>query len=59
LNSAKFELAGVNFGPLQLRVFDYVEPAGTDGFIGYTFFERNVVCIDFPRNRLFIARPER
>jgi predicted aspartyl protease len=56
LNSAKFELAGVDFGPLQLRVFDYVEPAGTDGFIGHTFFERNVVCIDFPRNRLFIAR---
>jgi hypothetical protein len=59
LNSAKFELAGVNFGPLKLRVFDYVEPAGTDGFIGYTFFERNVVCIDFPRNRLFITRSER
>jgi hypothetical protein len=59
LNSAKFELAGVNFGPLQLRVFDYVEPAGTDGFIGYTFFERNVVCIDFPRNRLFVRKPAR
>lgn len=59
LNSAKFELAGVNFGPLQLRVFDYVEPAGTDGFIGYTFFERNVVCIDFPRSRLFIRKPVR
>lgn len=59
LNSARFELAGVNFGPLQLLVFDYVEPAGTDGFIGYTFFERNVVCIDFPRNRLFITGPER
>jgi hypothetical protein len=59
LNSAKFELAGVNFGPLQLRVFDYVEPAGTDGFIGYTFFERNVVCIDFPGNRLFIRKPAR
>jgi hypothetical protein len=28
----------------------------TDGFIGYTFFERSVVCVDFPRNRLFIAR---
>jgi hypothetical protein len=59
LNSAKFELAGVNFGPLQLRVFDYVEPAGTDGFIGYTFFERNVVCIDFPGNRLFVRKPAR
>lgn len=59
LNNVKFELAGVNFGPLQLRVFDYVEPAGTDGFIGHTFFERNVVCIDFPRNRLFVSKPAR
>src|SRR4030095_9602886 len=44
-NSAKFELAGTNFGPQQLHVLDYVEPAGTDGFIGYTFFEKNVVCV--------------
>ena len=58
-DSAKFELEGANFGPLQLRVFDYVEPAGTDGFIGYTFFEHNVVCIDFPRNRLFVRKPAR
>ena len=54
--SARFGLGGTNFGPHSFHVLDYVEPAGTDGFIGYPFFEKNVVCLDFPRKRLFVAK---
>ncbi len=47
-------LAGSDFGPLQLVVADYAEPAGTDMFIGYSFFIKHVVCIDFPGKRFLI-----
>jgi hypothetical protein len=30
-----------------------------DGFVGYNFFERHIVCVDFPGNRLIIDRAER
>ena len=49
LTSRRFVLGGENFedfGPLELRLFDYAEPQATDGFIGHSFFARHVVCID-------------
>jgi hypothetical protein len=49
-----FILGGVDFGPLKLNIFDYSEPAGTDAFVGYNFFAKHVVCIDFPGNRFLI-----
>jgi hypothetical protein len=49
-------LGGTDFGPLKLDVADYAEPAGTDMFIGYNFFAKHVVCIDFPGHRFFIQR---
>lgn len=52
----QFSLGGADFGPLELRAFDYAEPAGTDGFIGYNFFARHIVCIDFPGKRFLIRR---
>lgn len=45
-------LGGTDFGPLKLVVADYTEPAGTDMFVGYNFFAKHLVCIDFP-NRQF------
>ncbi len=47
-------LGGSDFGPLKLVVADYAEPAGTDMFIGYSFFINHVVCIDFPGKRFLI-----
>ncbi len=47
-------LGGSDFGPLELHVADYAEPAGTDMFIGYTFFVNHIVCIDFPGKRFLI-----
>jgi hypothetical protein len=52
--SATFELGGVDFGPLELRPFEFAEPAGVDGFIGANFFATHVACIDFPNNRLLV-----
>lgn len=51
-----FLLGGVDFGPLKLTVFDYTEPSGTDAFVGYNFFAKHVVCIDFPANRFLVQR---
>lgn len=47
-------LGGTDFGPLTLDVADYAEPAGTDMFIGYSFFVNHVVCVDFPGKRFLI-----
>jgi hypothetical protein len=49
-------LGGADFGPLKLVVADYAEPAGTDMFIGYSFFINHVVCVDFPGKRFLIQR---
>jgi hypothetical protein len=49
-------LGTTDFGPLKLDVADYAEPSGTDMFIGYNFFAKHVVCIDFPGQRLLIQR---
>jgi hypothetical protein len=51
-----FTLNGVDFGPLDLRPFEFSQPPGTDGFIGTNFFARHVVCIDLPGNRFLIQR---
>jgi hypothetical protein len=51
-----FNLGGTDFGPLKLDVADYAEPAGTDMFVGYNFFAKHIVCIDFPGHRFLIQR---
>jgi len=50
-----FILGNADFGPWQFDVWDMALP-GFDGFIGYDFFARHVVCIDFTGNRLVIGR---
>ncbi len=54
--SKAFKFGRTNFGPMELRMFDFGEPAEVDGFIGYDFFARNVVCIDM-RDRRFLVHP--
>jgi hypothetical protein len=49
-----FEVGGKNFGPMQLRMYDFGEPVEVDGFIGHDFFAKNVVCIDMSGKRFLV-----
>ena len=54
IRSSKFGLGGEDFGPMQLRLFDFAEPAEVDGFLGHDFFAHHVVCIDLGAKRFFV-----
>jgi hypothetical protein len=54
VTSRHFMLGGADFGPIKLAVADYAEPAGTDMFVGYDFFAKHIVCIDFPGHQFLI-----
>lgn len=55
VTTKRFTLGGTDFGPWQFEMWDVTLP-GFDGLIGYHFFARHVVCIDFPGNRLVIGQ---
>ena len=52
----RLTLGGGDFGPWQFEIWDMSLP-GFDGFIGYDFFAKHVVCIDFPGSRVVIRQP--
>jgi hypothetical protein len=54
VTTKQFRLNEIDFGPLDFRVFDFSQPQGADGFIGYNFFAQHVVCIDLPGKRFLI-----
>ncbi len=54
--SRHLSLGDVDFGPWQFEIWDVSLPRGFDGFIGYNFFAKHVVCMDFPAKRLLIER---
>jgi hypothetical protein len=54
--SNEFKFGRTDFGPVQLHMFDFGEPAEVDGYIGYDFFAKNVVCIDLS-GRKFLVHP--
>jgi hypothetical protein len=56
LTTKQFVLGIRDFGPLEFQVLDYTEPVGSDGFVGYNFFAKHVVCIDFPGKRFLIRK---
>jgi hypothetical protein len=56
VTTKRLSFGGTDFGPLKLHIADYAQPAGTDMFIGYNFFARHIVCIDFPGHRFLIRR---
>ena len=51
-------LSGKDFGPLPLRAMEFVQPEGIDGFIGYDFFAKYTVCVDFPARAFWIYEPK-
>lgn len=57
VRSNRFVLGAKEFGPIQFRSIDFEQPPGADGFIGYDFFAKHVVCIDFGGKR-FLIRPD-
>jgi Aspartyl protease len=55
MDTKRLILGGTNFGPWQFQIIDASLP-GFDGLIGYHFFAKHIVCVDFPGNRLRISR---
>ena len=53
-STRSFELGGTDFGPLDLRLFDFEEPAEVEGYVGANFFATHVVCVDFPDSRFLV-----
>jgi hypothetical protein len=54
--SRHLSLGDVDFGPWQFEIWDVSLPPGFDGFIGYNFFAKHVVCMDFPAKRLLVQQ---
>ena len=43
-----------NFGPMKFEIWEMALPPGFDGFMGYSFFARHVVCVDYPGKQVLI-----
>jgi hypothetical protein len=56
LTTSRLNLGGTNFGPWRFETMDISLPPFFDGFLGYDFFARHVVCFDFPNKQLLIQR---
>ena len=53
--SEKFLVAGENFGPQRIEIWDNMPlPPEIAGLIGHPFFQEHIVCFDYPRLRLQI-----
>ena len=51
-NSERFRLGSIDFGPLDFVSLPLVQPEGVDLFVGYNFFSRHVVCIDYKQSSI-------
>lgn len=54
VTTKRLQMGTADFGPWQFDVWDMDLP-GFDGFLGYDFFIKHVVCVDFPGNRIVIG----
>ena len=54
----RFVLGDTDLGPVEFN-FWAMELPKFDGFIGYNFFERQIVCVDFPGKKLIIDAADR
>jgi hypothetical protein len=53
--SEKFLVAGKNFGPQRIEIWDNMPlPPEIAGLIGHPFFQEHIVCFDYPGLRLHI-----
>lgn len=56
LTTSRLNLGGTDFGPWRFETMDISLPPFFNGFVGYDFFARHVVCFDFPNKQLRIQR---
>ncbi|HKS15993.1 MAG TPA: hypothetical protein VJU16_01705 [Planctomycetota bacterium] len=49
----RFEVGGRDLGPVELVLLDFKQPPA-DGFIGYSFFAKHAVHVDFRKRRLAV-----
>jgi len=54
VETKRLQLGGSNFGPWVFNSMNADLPPFFDGFIGYDFFLKHVVCMDFPGRRVLI-----
>ncbi len=54
VTTKRLVLGGTDFGPWQFKWMEMSLPPFFDGSIGYDFFLRHVVCIDFPDKRVLV-----
>jgi hypothetical protein len=53
--SQEFVIGGKNFGPQRIEIWDNMPlPPEISGFVGHPFFERHIVCFDYPGSKLHI-----
>lgn len=50
----QLRVGNADLGPWEFQVWDMDLP-GFDGFLGYDFFAKHAVCVDFPGKRIVIA----
>lgn len=51
----KFVINGHEFGPVRMNVWDIPAlPTELNALLGYWFFSDKIVCIDFPRNSIYV-----
>ena len=56
--SEKFVINGHDFGPVRMKVWDVPAfPPDLHTLLGYWFFSDKVICVDFPRNRIYVRFP--
>jgi hypothetical protein len=58
LETAHLVLGSRDFGPWRFELWGQMNLPGFDGFIGYDFFAKHVVCVDFPDNRVIVPTAE-
>jgi hypothetical protein len=56
ITTSRLNLGGTDFGPWRFETMDISLPPFFQGFLGYDFFARHVVCFDFPRKQLLVRR---
>lgn len=57
MTSRRLSVGGKDFGPWTFEIVDLTLPPGFDGFFGYDFYARHVVCMDFPGKELLVRKP--
>lgn len=56
MTSRRLSVGGRDFGPWTFEVVNLTLPPGFEGFFGYDFYAKHVVCMDFPDKKLLVRK---